>query len=87
MPGTWAPSTSNSTFRARHSRASRSTGKTSAVGLVTWSTTTIRVRAFIAAISASTTTCGSWMGSGTGTSTYSAPVWRPRYLIALRTAL
>src|SRR3989304_3927947 len=36
MPGAWAPSTSTSTPRAASSRASSATGRTTAVGLVTW---------------------------------------------------
>ncbi len=44
MPGAWAPSTSVSIPRSAKAGTNRSTGRTSAVGLVTWLMTASRVR-------------------------------------------
>ena len=44
MPGAWAPSTSVSTPRRSSSRTIAPTGRTSAVGDVTWLTRANRVR-------------------------------------------
>ena len=73
--------------RARHSRAMSATGKMRAVGLVTWSITTSRVRGVNADTMHCVTSAGSRMGSGSGSSMYVAPVWRARKSMVLRTAL
>ncbi len=73
MPGAWAPSTSTAIPRASRSGTSRSTGKMSAVGLVTWLRSARRVRGVTAASTRSTTSSGSAIGSGIRASTTTAP--------------
>ena len=74
MPGACAPSTSTSTPRACSSRTRRSTGKTSAVGLLTWSTKARRVRGVTAASSGAITSSSPAIGNGTGATTTRAPL-------------
>ena len=73
MPGACAPSMSTGTSGSNAATIA-STGKTRAVGEVTWSTITSRVLAPTAVMICSTTSFGEVGGNGIGTSTTSAPV-------------
>jgi hypothetical protein len=86
MPGACAPSTSVSTPRAPSSRTSRAIGNTSAVGLVTWSSTASRVRGVTAAMTAATTSPSPGSGNGTDATVTRAPARRATNSIALRHA-
>ena len=55
IPGAWAPSTNVSMSRSANAATIRATGRTSAVGLVTWLRMAIRVRSVTASSIASTT--------------------------------
>ena len=87
IPGAWAPSTSTATPRASSTGTRRSTGKTSAVGLVTWLSSARRVRAVTAASTRSTTASGPATGSGTWTITTRAPLSSAATRSALSAAL
>ena len=66
MPGACAPSTSVSTPRSLSPATRRSTGKTSAVGLVTWSSRARRVRGVTASSTGATTSSSPASGEGDG---------------------
>ena len=87
MPGACAPSTSVSTPRAASSATSSSSGKTSAVADVTWSSTARRVRGVTAARTRSRTSSGPAVGNGMPTVTTCAPDCTATAAMALRQAL
>src|SRR5205807_2185274 len=73
MPGAWAPSMTVSIPRSFRRPTIWSTGKTSPVGLVTWSSSTSRVRGVTLPSTASVTCAGPAMGQGTAATTTFAP--------------
>ena len=74
MPGAWAPSTSVSMPRSARAGISRSSGRTRAVGLVTWLMTARRVLAVAAARTRSRTSSGDSAGNGRRTTTTAGSV-------------